>query len=591
MIQKNLVFLLVFLASILVLTESNAQQNWKVKVDRKVLDKYNANQALDVIVLFSAKPDLSAAPFIKDKKEKTTYVYEELLNTANNAQAELKSWLNNHSVYYQSFFIVNAVRIKCESSLLPDLAAFSGVKSIVENGLLKYHEPVERAVDYLRGPSSIEWGIDMINANDVWALGYKGQGVVVGGEDTGYEWFHPALINNYRGWDGTNADHNYNWHDAIHNINPINVDTAGNPTPNPCGINIKAPCDDNSHGTHTMGTMCGYTEGDTIGVAPAAKWIGVRNMERGWGSPATYMEAFEWFIAPTDLNSENPDPTKSPDVINNSWGCPPVEGCNETNFALMNEVVKNVKTAGIVVVVSAGNSGSGCSSVDDPASIFEESFSVGATKPNDTIANFSSRGPVAIDSSFRTKPNVSAPGVGVRSSIPGNSYAFFSGTSMAGPHVVGAVALILSAVPELEGQVDLIENILEETAVPKTTDQNCGNIPGTSVPNNTYGYGRIDVLAAVNKALLTTNTTQTNLQSNIKVFPNPVKDILYLDCNEIWGSVKLEVFDLTGKLIITQTEEVGGRKILKTLIPNDLHGMFIYKITSKDLQITGKFVR
>jgi len=241
---------------------------------------------------------------------------------------------------------------------------------------------------------------------------------------------------------------------------------------------------------HTMGTMVGDDgEGNQIGVAPAASWIACRNMEEGWGTPSTYIECFEWFIAPTDLNNENPDPTKAPHVFANSWSCPESEGCNSSNFAVMEQVVNNVKNAGIVIVVSTGNAGNQCGTVDRPAAMYENSFSVGATRPNDTIAGFSSRGPVEIDGSGRLKPNISAPGTSVRSSVLNGNYAAYSGTSMAGPHVAGVVALLISAKPELAGQVDEIEDILEQSAVPKHTDENCGGIPGTNVPNNTYGYG------------------------------------------------------------------------------------------------------
>lgn len=564
-----------------------AQNNWRRKLSDKVFENYSNKQNLDLLLILKDKADLSAAKSIHNKKDKTRFVFEQLNSTAQKSQANIINLLNLRHIYYQSFYAVNAIRIKCNAESLPEIADLDQVKLVINNGALTFHKPVEMYQDNLRGPNSIEWGIDMINANDVWALGYRGQGVVVGGEDTGYQWDHPAIITNYRGWDGTNVDHNYNWHDAIHELNIANGDT----TQNICGLNLLAPCDDYGHGTHTMGTMVGFTPGDTIGVAPAAKWIGVRNMETGDGKPSTYIEAFEWFIAPTDLNNQNPNPDKSPDVINNSWGCPPSEGCDITNFYIMNEVVKNVKAAGIVVVVSAGNSGSGCSSVDDPAAMFEESFSVGAMKANDTIANFSSRGPVAIDSSFRRKPNVSAPGVGVRSCIPGNNYAYFSGTSMAGPHVVGAVALILSAEPVLAGEVDMIEDILESTAVPKTSDQDCGSIPGNVVPNNTYGYGRIDALAAVNKAFVVTGTGNHVEKAIVKIFPNPVSDLLYLDCNGFTGNVKVEIMDITGKLISSFNDNLQGRKILKSQLPAEMHGMFIYKVSSKDLEFTGKFVK
>jgi subtilisin family serine protease len=212
-------------------------------------------------------------------------------------------------------------------------------------------------------------------------------------------------------------------------------------------------------------------------------------MDEGDGTPTTYSECFQWFIAPTDVAGQNPDPSKAPHVINNSWGCPDFEGCTDPD--ILKTVVENTRAAGIVVVVSAGNSGSSCSSVETPAAIYEASLSVGATDINDNIAGFSSRGPVTVDGSNRLKPNVSAPGVSVRSSFPGGAYGTISGTSMAGPHVAGQVALLIAAQPQLAGEVATLEACIEETAVPRTTAQSCGSVPGSEIPNNTYGFGRI----------------------------------------------------------------------------------------------------
>jgi hypothetical protein len=316
----------------------------------------------------------------------------------------------------------------------------------------------------------------------------------VGGQDTGYDWDHPALKNQYRGWNGSSADHNYNWHDSIH--------SGGGGV---CGVNAAAPCDDNDHGTHTMGTMVGSDDyqnpasaTNAIGMAPGAKWIGCRNMNQGNGTPTTYSECFQWFIAPTDLNGNNADPSKAPHVINNSWGCPPSEGC--TDPLILQTVVDNTRAAGIVVVVSAGNSGSACSTVSDPPAIYESSFSVGSTTSTDAISSFSSRGPVTVDGSNRLKPNISAPGSSIRSSVPGTGYeSGWSGTSMAGPHVAGLVSLLISASPSLAGNVSGIEDIIESTAVHLTTTQTCGGTQGQS-PNNAFGWGRIDSLAAYNAA-------------------------------------------------------------------------------------------
>jgi subtilisin family serine protease len=205
--------------------------------------------------------------------------------------------------------------------------------------------------------------------------------VVVAGQDTGYDWSHPALKGHYRGWDGSTADHNYNWHDAIHD-NFLN----------PCGSDLLEPCDDNGHGTHTMGTIVGDdpSQGNQIGMAPGATWIGCRNMDEGFGTPITYSECYQWFVAPTDLNDENPDPAKAPDVINNSWGCWPDEGCIDPD--ILQAVVESVRAAGILTVHSAGNAGPHCSTIVDPAAIYEASFTVGSTRENDRMSDFSSRG-------------------------------------------------------------------------------------------------------------------------------------------------------------------------------------------------------
>jgi uncharacterized repeat protein (TIGR01451 family) len=340
---------------------------------------------------------------------------------------------------------------------------------------------------------AVEWNIDWVNAPDVWAAGHNGQGAVIGGQDTGYDWDHAALIDQYRGWNGSTTDHDYNWHDAIHEDN-----SATGPG-NPCGFNSAQPCDDHGHGTHTLGTMVGDDGGSNqVGMAPGASWIGCRNMEQGVGTPATYSECYQWFLAPYPVGGDpfrDGDPDKAPHVINNSWGCPPSEGCTDPNVLLT--VVENVRAAGIVTVHSAGNEGPGCSSVGNPATIYDASFSVGATAySNDDIASFSSRGPVSTDGSNRLKPDISAPGVLIRSTTPNDGYGHSSGTSMAGPHVAGLVALLISAEPALAGQVDLIESIIQQTAVPLFTDEGCGGDTPASLPNHTFGYGRIDALAA-----------------------------------------------------------------------------------------------
>ena len=178
----------------------------------------------------------------------------------------------------------------------------------------------------------------------MWALGFKGETIVVAGADTGIRWTHDALKPHYRGWDGANANHNQNWHDSIH-------DSVGNP----CGNDSPEPCDDFFHGTHTIATAVGDDGGtNQVGMAPGAKWIGCRNMDQGNGTPARYIECMEFFLAPYPLNCtpNEGDPTKAPDITNNSWGCPPSEGCVGEH---LQAAVEAQGAAGIQMVVSAGN--------------------------------------------------------------------------------------------------------------------------------------------------------------------------------------------------------------------------------------------
>ena len=465
--------------------------NWQAKVETRLLQNAALAPA-EFLVYLNEQADMRGAAALKTKSEKGQFVFRQLTAAAQRTQAPVVETLKARGLPHRLFWIANMIWTRGDLAAVQALGQRADVATLMANASVRVPQPApEGAAKPALAAASIEWNLTQVHAPAVWALGFTGQGVVVGGQDTGYQWDHPALIGHYRGWNGTNANHNYNWHDAIHGLNVHNSGA------NPCGFNLAAPCDDQQHGTHTMGTMVGDDGlGNQIGLAPGAKWIGCRNMERGWGTPATYAECFQWFIAPTDLNDQNPDPSKAPDVINNSWICPAEEGCADPQ--ILRTVVENVRAAGIVVVASAGNSGPGCGSVDAPSATYDAAFSVGATDSSDNIASFSSRGPVTVDGSNRPKPDISAPGVSIRSSVPGNGYAGgWSGTSMAGPHVAGVVALLLSAHPELKGQVDVIERLLEQTAVPRTNSETCGGVPGTQVPNNTYGWGRVDALAAL----------------------------------------------------------------------------------------------
>jgi len=460
--------------------------DWREKVDSQLLDKMGTGSA-EFIVFLREQADLSGARRFPDKTEKGRFVYERLRQTAENNQGPLLEALKARGVEHRAYWIADMVWVKGDRATLEAMAMREDVARVYANPRVRFAEPRPSAGGS-RQPEVIEWNISKVKADQAWALGYRGLGAVVAGGDTGYQWDHPALVGKYRGWSGSAANHNYNWHDAIHSGGGV------------CGPNSAQPCDDYpiGHGSHTMGTMVGDEGGaNQIGMAPDAKWIGCRNMNVGDGTPTTYAECYQFFLAPTDLTGANPNPALAPDVINNSWGCPPSEGCTDPN--VLRAIVENTRAAGIVPVASAGNDGPSCGTVRDPAAIYDASFTVGSTDSTDAAAGESSRGPVTVDGSNRLKPDVAAPGVGVRSSVPGG-YNYLSGTSMAGPHVAGLVALMISANNNLAGRVGQIERIVRRTAVPLGTAETCGGLAAGVVPNNTFGYGRIDALAATQAA-------------------------------------------------------------------------------------------
>ena len=461
------------------------------KISARVWTALSTTEAAELIVVLKEQVDPHSLAVLGTPAARGQSIQAALLDLARRSQAPLLQWMEHEGIPHRSFYSVNALWVKANRGQVMSLAARSEVAQILTNPRIQGDQPVTAAA--LSATTSITWSLPLIGATEVWAMGFTGQDVVVAGQDTGYDWDHPALKAQYRGWDGAVANHDYAWHDAIH------TDLTGNQS-NHCGFDNPEPCDDNGHGTHTMGIMAGDSGGNPIGVAPGARWIGCRNMEEGWGTPASYIECFDFFLAPYPVGGEPADgqPELAPDVINNSWSCTLAEGCDTAHTALLQASVEAVEAAGILVVGSAGNRGSACSTVTEPIAIFEATFSIGATDSLDSIASFSSRGPVTIDGSGRMKPNLSAPGVDIYSSLPGTGYGTLSGTSMASPHVAGAAALVWSAHPDLRGQVSDTKMLLSTTAVPYTSTQ-CGDLPD-AIPNNVYGWGRVDARSAVESA-------------------------------------------------------------------------------------------
>jgi len=449
-----------------------------------------------VLIYLKAQADLAGADQLATREAKGRFVYNALVATARSSQGSLLARLAELGLEHQRYFVTNMIAVFSPTAAqIEEFAARSDVQRVVADPRVNIRARPTPEMLRRDHTEAVGTNVTSTGAERVWTqFSNRGEGIVVAGQDTGVQWDHPALRASYRGTSASGVNHNYSWHDAIRR-KLTDTEAA-----NPCGYATVAPCDDNAHGTHTVGSIVGDDgAGNQIGMAPGAKWIACRNMDEGVGTPSTYIECFQYFLAPWPYGG-NPmtdgDPTKAPHVINNSWGCPPSEGCDGAEFL---PVIEALGRAGIMVVVSAGNDGPGCSTIKDgPAYHSAATLSVGAhDHRSGNIAGFSSRGPSTFDN--KVGPDLTAPGVSIRSAIPGGGFsgAAWSGTSMAGPHVVGAVALLWSVKPDLVGKIARTSELLTSTATPKTSTQTCGGVPGTTVPNNTFGHGLLNVHAAV----------------------------------------------------------------------------------------------
>jgi subtilisin family serine protease len=421
-------------------------------------------------VVLRERADLSAAHRM-DWRRRGGFVVAQLKSTAERTQAGLRSLLAQHEARFTSYWAANVIEVNSDQATLLAVARRPEVLRIEPDVSFSLPDvtasPVEPSIN------GVEWNLANIRADRVWSdFQDRGEGIVVATIDTGAQFNHPALVQHYRGSLGNGAfDHNYNWFD------PSSV----------CGSPSLVPCDNTGHGTHTTGTIVGDDgAGNQVGVAPGARWITAKGCETNFCSGSALLAAGQWVLAPTNLSGANPRPELRPDIVSNSWS----GGAGSTWFQ---QVVRDWVASGIFPVFANGNAGPGCGSAHSPGD-YPESYAVGAYGSSNTIASFSSRGPSVLGG---VKPDISAPGVSVRSSVPGGSYSSWSGTSMATPHVAGTVALIWSIAPEMIGDINATRTVLDVSAI-DTSDTSCG---GTAADNDVYGDGRLDAFEAVTEAV------------------------------------------------------------------------------------------
>ncbi|MFD7860892.1 S8 family serine peptidase [Streptomyces sp. NPDC059783] len=453
------------------------------KVDAALTSAVKGGGDATFFVILKDQADLTGAKKQKTHAKKATAAYSELRAHATTSQRSLNTFLDKKKVGHEDYWITNTVKVTGDQALVNEIAKRSDVASVVKQHSFKLDdiETSDKKVTASRaaalgtdssadGTDAPAWGVSDIKADQVWdQYQDRGEGIVIANVDSGVQYDHPDLVANYRGNNGDGTfSHDYNFYDA----------SGQCPT--------TAPCDNNGHGTHTMGTMVAK---NGLGVAPNAKWIAAKGCASDICYDDELLAAGQWILAPTDHNGQNPRPDLAPNIVNNSWGN------KDTSTPFYQDILAAWDAAGIFEAFAAGNDGDGvtCSTTHPPGAQ-ADSYGVGAYDVNGKIANFSGFGPSPTDGS--EKPNISAPGVQIPSTWPGSSYNTINGTSMATPHVAGAVALLWSAAPSLIGNIEETRNLLNEGAR-DVDDTHCG---GTAGMNYVWGNGKLDILASVDKA-------------------------------------------------------------------------------------------
>ncbi len=454
----------------------------------ELISRSTPDDLIQVIVQMNDRVDLSALKTsLRTNHANLAQRHETVINAlkikAETTQQDLLFYLEIEKQLgnvnsYQSMWIGNYILLTAKPAVIEQIAAREDVAKVSHDAPVGLIEPIKSYRSNARDGddpqiSNAEPGLHDINAHLLWAEGITGEGRLVANFDTGVDVTHPALEPKWRGNNGASPEAAW----------------LGFGTASP----IPVPINGDAHGTHTMGTMVGSNDatGDTVGVAYGAQWIAVGT---AWNSVLSeVIAAYQWLTDP-DGDPETMDDV--PDVVNNSWGVnesfPGFIACDPS----FNDAIDGVEAAGVVVIFAAGNEGPGSASLRSPADRIESEVSVlavGALQPGSSnIADFSSRGPTECTlepgqpDSLLIKPELCAQGVSVRSTVPGGGYEgnWWSGTSMAAPHVAGAVALLRQISPEAtpeEIKFALINSAFDL---------------GTPGNDNTYGFGLIDVFAA-----------------------------------------------------------------------------------------------
>ncbi len=464
-------------------------------VPESLLIDMQLNGKADYFMVLANQADFSESANRQNRISRGDQIFHLLRLEAESTQPMIIDDLSLCGAVIQRFHIQNMILVRDGTpDMLIQAANHHLVSEIRANPAYDFvnEQPESTVKPEVEG--SPEWHLTHIGIPDIWNAGFTGETIVVANLDTGVDWTHPALQSKYRGWDGMTATHDYNWH----------ATTSSWVCPYPA-----VPCDfdefvSGGHGTHTMGTIVGHDgHGNRIGGAPGAQWIACGPLVDAAG----FHECFEWFLAPYRYG-ETPAqgiPAMAPHVINNSWGLP--VGGGDYRYA---PDIDALHAAGIFTVFAAGNEGDNCRTLRSPGD-YPQVLTVGASDSQNRIVSAfwagwgSSRGPAHSNipgAPDFIKPEITAPGHNIRSSLAGGGYASWGGTSMAAPVVTSVVALLWSAAPDLIGDIEatrqlVLNNSFTAPGGAGYHNQTCQGINANNTsPNHVWGWGLIDAYAS-----------------------------------------------------------------------------------------------
>ncbi|CAG7816610.1 unnamed protein product [Allacma fusca] len=433
-------------------------------IDQTTLDGFNKNQSGNIIVTM-INSTLSLLDGFEPRRfltrhERLKTIVTDLQEFAKTTQERVMKVLDTEQLLkgfrIESLWITNQIIIwGADLDLVSKLMKLEDILEIKEEAFIPLDEPMDlQILDNLTETNVKEqgWGVQQVQAPDVWNLGETGEGIIVCSIDTGVRASHEALRNNFLG--------EFGWYDAVQKISE--------------------PYDDFGHGTHVMGVIAGSKN---IGVAPGSKWSACKACGPGGCSEFLLLVCGQWVACPTFRNGSLSNCSATPHVVSNSWG-------GEIGNIWYSGVAKVWHMAGIISVFAIGNIGPACGTANSPGD-YDNVIGVGASCRNHTVARFSSSGPSKI--ATRVKPDVSAPGHKILSAYHRHdtAYAILSGSSTASPCAAGVVALLLGKKKSLSF-VDVLSALQAGSGRTKSSGYACSDKDDSHFPNYHAGYGRIN---------------------------------------------------------------------------------------------------